>query len=290
MARKKTLEQWIQEALTDKDKEHPCSAFDLKHQVGQSMRHVHSAKLGKEVTAKHLAALFQDKAETHSQDLPGVQYFVLNAYYGTSDEPQASLTFVITGATDWGNATEGPDEKGKTQQQMRLTEMLVQGSFAQNKFAFEAMAKMVDQATSGMRMTQQTNIEIVAALHNLILANATRNHEYEIAMGQQKMLTQLGAMAAPLVNTLTGTTVFPEATEDTALISAIMNIVPESVLRQLFSVLPPTVAGPLAARLDRELEKKEKEKKDKGRVLELTRGAVNGATVDEGVETDESSH
>jgi len=289
MARKKSLEQWIQESLTDKDKEKPCTGFDLKHQIGQSMRHVHAAKLGKEVTAKHLAALFQDKAETCAQDIAGVQYFVLNAYYGENSEPEASLTFVVTGATDWGNATEGPDEKGKTQQQMRLTEMIVQGSFAQNKFAFESMAKMVEQATLGMRQTQSTNLELITALHNLILQSATRNHEYEIEMSKQKMLGQAMGLAAPLLNTLTGTTVFPESTEDSALIGALIKFIPESALRQLFGQLPASVAGPLAARFDRELEKVEKGRRDKIRTLELTRQVVNGAVDDEGI-GDEEPH
>ena len=292
-ARKKPLEKWIQEALTDPDKEYEgkpitCSGFDLKHQIGQSERHVHAVKLGKEVTAKHLADLFKDKAETHAQDLPGVQYFRINAYYGEVSEPQASLTFVVTGATDWGNATEGPDEKGKTQQGMRLTEMLVQGAFAMNKFTFEAMGRGFEAQSTALARTMQQNAELTSVVQQLLLSQATKNHEYELELGRQKMIGRMVDFAPALVNTATGTNVFPESTEDTALVSAVLNSIPEPMLRHLFTQLPPAVAGPLAARLERELEKKDKEKKDRARVTELTLKSTNGSTDDEGFDNEKA--
>src|SRR5580692_8440731 len=124
-----TLEQWIREAMTDEDKEQPCSAFSLMHMSpnGNATKEVHSVQLaGKAWEAPKLAIFFQSKAEGYAQDLGGIHTFLLHAFYG-EPEPRATHPFkIIDGELSSGGASqytaESPDAKGLVQQLMRHLE------------------------------------------------------------------------------------------------------------------------------------------------------------------------
>ena len=151
--RKQALADWIREALDDPDKEGPCTALSLVHVTGTSggpfYEEIHTVKIGSKAYDPHaLDKMFMHKAQSYAQELTGVQSFCLFAFYNNLSEPGAKHPLRISGELDFGGlATEGPTESGKTSQNMRLTEAIVQGSFRQNTVTFDMLIRTMDVVT-----------------------------------------------------------------------------------------------------------------------------------------------
>lgn len=293
MARRKSLDKWIAEAMTsDEADTSPIKALELVHIIGQSERHVHTVKFaaGKNFEPKNLAALFTEKAETQSQDLSGVQSFRLKAFYGTSDAEGASLVFVVTGQTDWGLATEGPDERGQKQQNMRLTEAIVQGALMKDKILFGEMTKLVSELNTTLRSTLIENREMFGAFKDLTMQVAEQRFDYASKLETRRDIGKLIGMVPALVNGIAGSEVLPESTEDTAIITTLFDSVNEDELKTVLQLLgskSPKLANMLIARLEREAEKRSKEHATKKRVREL---AAGGSIQAEGMEEESNEH
>lgn len=258
---KQTLEGWIHEALTDVDKEKPCSAFQLVHMVGQGEREIHTTRLGsKQWLAKDLATMFRHKAEGYCQDIPGVQTFCLLAFY-EKDEPEARHPFLINGDTDLhGLSTEGPDEKGFRMQGMRHLEALTQLNHRSIAHAIDTLSNLNANLMRENLAVRQENREGFAMMKELLAAQALNRHEYKMKELEFERSTEERKkwldFAPSLVNTILGTEVFPQSTEDTALIESIADALSEDDLMKLGSVLKPEVLGPIAARFEKHFKSK----------------------------------
>lgn len=259
---KQTLDSWIHEAMTDGDKEAPISAFTLVHVVGQTAeREIHTVRLGsKQWTAADLAALLRHKAQSYCQDVTGVQTFCLLAFYG-KEEPEARHPFLITGELDLNGSTEAPDEKGIKQQSMRHLEANAQMYHRGTAHVMDVLIRSQEILARENAALRQENREGFTMMKELIAQQALNRHEHrmkelEFERSSQERKKWLSFVPS-LVNTVLGSEVFPQNTEDTALIESIANSLSEEDLIKLSGILKPEVLGPISARLEKHYKEKQ---------------------------------
>lgn len=259
---KVTLESWIHEAMTDTDKEKEISAFTLMHMVGQGEREIHTCRLGsKQWLPRDLGNLFRHKAQVYCQELPGVQTFNLLAFYG-SDEPQASHPFTMQGETDLHQlTTEGPDEKGLRMQGMRHVEAITQLNHRSIAHVLDTMSRMNETLLRENLEVRRENREGFALMKEMMAQQALGRHEYKMkeleyerSSSERKKWLEF---APSLVNSILGTEVFPQSTEDTALLETIANSLSEEDLLKLGSILKPEILGPISARFEKVFKAKQ---------------------------------
>jgi hypothetical protein len=256
------LETWINNARIDQDKDGPCTAFALVHRP--SDRELHFIQLGGSPgrSDAELAAVFLGHAQSYADGMSSVQSFELLAFYGRN-EPESFKPFQISGKTEFdGGATEPPDERGAKAQSMRLTEMIVQGSFRAVETMQRAARDMVSDMGSENKDLRAENREMFKVLKELLVEREKLAHDRQIEQMRYQRTSEERAMwlkmAPPLVNSMMGKEVFPVSTADTALITAAVEHITPEQMQLLSGVLPPEVWGPLATRMQQILEEKEK--------------------------------
>lgn len=267
MARK-SIQAWIHEAMVDPDKDDPISMMALVHMTGQQTREIHTTKFssGKSWEAKALAEMFRGKAETYSQDLSGVQTFNLLAFYGGRSEPQAAFPFIVNSVADPANAhlsTEPPTAEGKAMQGMRQTEMLFQQTYRRQAAQDDYTLRLLEIQNRMLSETMSENREMFVVMKEMMMTTALNQHQHKMkeleyqrsSEERKKFLT----FVPPLVNTILGRDVFPQSTEDTALIESIADSLSEEDVMKIAGVIKPEMLGPLMARVEKALIKKRKE-------------------------------
>jgi len=267
MSRKrKTLDQWIAEALNDPDKAQPCSAIALMYVVnGIPVKEIHTTRLLNGVAWKpvDLANLMFGKAEVYAQDLNGVQHFMLQAFYGT-EKPEAFQPFKVNGelGMDQVMQSETPDARGQTSQGMRHIEAMMQMNFQQSSMLHVRMATMFEtMANMNIRLMAE-NADAFEVVKDLMKAQIQQTHEMRMKELDFTRSTNeraaLMKIAPALVNTIAGTEVFPQATEDTAIVETLAEHVTPEQIRMLMgmNVIPDKAGGLLMARLDKYMKQK----------------------------------
>lgn len=261
MARQ-TLEAWIQEALTDDQKENACTAISLMHLKGMSETEVFTIRIGaKNWTAKDMSQTFRHKADGYSQDLPGSQTFILQAFYG-KEEPEARHPFRINVAGHDVDTlgTEGPTKMGMVQQAMRHSENLHQMLITQTGKLLEAqrhaMQSIVDQNAALM----QENADSFALVKGFLADKLNAEHNGEMKRLEYSRHTQerqqLFKTLPMLLNTLTGREIIPTSTHDTELLEFLTESMTEEQLQKLATILTPEQLAFLAPRMQAILESK----------------------------------
>ncbi len=271
-ARRQTLEAWIAEALEDDEKrgpsgEHPwpCRQITLVHMQGPTAsREIHPALVeGK--SAKILSQIFEGKAQSYAQDLPGVQTFNLLAFYGTTHEAQAFHPFTITGeAFHPGLATESPDATGILQQLMRHLEIKEKLHVQERVTVFDTLMQTIDFLSKGYARLQEENAEAFAIMKEIMLEKSLNSHDQKMkelafirGTGDRDKIMKV---APALINQIAGREVFPQSTADTAILEALVdNVEPEMLEMFLASgKIPVEAAGLLKARFTEIAESKVK--------------------------------
>lgn len=265
MARQ-SLESWISEVLIDPEKGGACTLLVCLHTIGSAKKDIHHINLtsGKQWTAGELAQVFDSKAKSYAQDLPGTQLFEMEAFYGGSTVPQAFHPFRIEGENLYAvGGTDSPDGKGLVQQSMRHTE-------AMTSLAYQALAQnnallqtMVTQLAGALTQSRQAELDAVGIVKDLVLERGNNAHKqrmeeltYERQSEERKKWLQF---APPLINSILGRDIFPQSTEDTAILEGIASKLTADDVQKLAGILPPEYMGPLAARIEKFLTKKRKE-------------------------------
>ncbi len=264
---RKTLEKWIDEAMTDPEKKR-ITAFTLVHMQGMQHMEIHSYKFKETGSAdpKNLAAMFRGKAEAYCQDLPGMHTCVLWAFYGTA-EPEARQPFTVNVQTDHtqgGLTTEPPTEMGITMQKMRHGEALVQQVYRRQQQLDEMSLRMIEMLGRQNTNLIHENMASFEVVKNLMEHLATNNHNREMQALQFKRdsdeRAKLMSAAPAFINTLAGKEVIPQSTEDTAIVEAFASQVDEDMLGKIMGLgLPDTLVAMLVSRVQRSLEKKRKD-------------------------------
>jgi hypothetical protein len=296
MARKQSLESWIAEVLTDMPDGKMCSGIGLVHVVGfSSEKELHSIKMnsGKQWTAKELAEIFDHKASTYCQDLTGVQMFTLHVFYGDSTTPGASLPFRKNGDHNYEGTglTEAPTGQGLVQQSMRHSEAAVQMAFRAMSEANQLLMEHAKQCSAENLLLRKENFDAWQVVKEI----GTKDREAKHALRMEQIRAERNSalwqewmrFGPALINNILGVEIFPQATEDTALVETIISSLTKDQMEKLASALPPKLLGPLAARAEKYLkQRKEREAtdlaalEDEDPIAELTEGgeSPNGAT------------
>ncbi len=268
MAKRQTLENWIAEALAEANNvSETVSAISLVHMRGAGEVELHTTRFGgKAWSAKDLAEMFQGRADSYAQDLPGVQTFCLYVFYEKSaNEIRARHPFTANGVTDYGGLmTEGPDDRGMRQQGMRLTEAIVVNTFRQISTVFQASQSTVEMQGREIRELRAENREMFIMVKDMLVERDRNEHDRQMKQLEFTRATEERkrwlAFVPPLVNQVLGREVFPQNTEDTALVEGIAEELskrPEDMMK-LAAVIPPSMMGPLAGRLQKYDEDKAK--------------------------------
>lgn len=274
-----TLEQWIIEALNDDDKEGELSMLSCVHVIGQSEREVHTVKFGgKKWTAHDLGDLFLRKAKNTSQELSGAQHFALLAFYGGRSQFEARKPFRIQGDTDLAgqNGSEGPTGTGLTQQAMRHMEAVMALAVRQTSILFEAQNSTITSLSTQLDRTRNENIQAFDAVKNLLMEKATNSHQHRMEQLSFKRSSDdraaLWKLAPAALNRLSGKTIVPESTADTALIESLATAISENpeageALMQAAQAFPPQLMGMLASRLEQIMKAKREERERDDSIL-----------------------
>ncbi len=260
---KQTLESWIHEAMVDSDKDGMITMFSLMH-IGAGEKEIHSVKFGsKPWSASEISQLFRHKGESYSQDIPGVQTFIIYAFYAGRNEPQAQHPFTVNGATDFGLSTEGPDEKGMKQQWMRHYEAGNQMALRSLGLSVDSQGRLIDRLLTDNLEQRKENRELIGLLKDVILTQANQNHERDMKKLEYERSTKererwIGFLPG-LVNNILGKEVFPQHVEDTAHLQAIADAMDEDDLKKLAGKVKPEQLGPLANRFKKHFSQKKTE-------------------------------
>ncbi len=276
MARQ-TLEQWIFEVLTDDDKEGKCTALALVHKVGVRDQEIHVKQLGsRQWDAKDLAKFFRDKAENHASEIPGVQSYVLLAFYNNRSEAQAQRPMLVNGEAEFsGLATEGPTEKGLLQQMMRHTEATLQISGRQSAMLFETMSRTMTELANSNHRLMVENREATEVVRDAVLQLATNREKSEMERLQFERATAerskwMGLLPAA-INGITGKEIIPQATADTQLLETIAESLDEEGIMKLANsgAIKPEIIPLIMKRFTQIIQRKRE-------AISLHREALNG--------------
>ncbi len=272
MAKRKPLDVWIDEAFKDRDKSLPCTQLTLVVMIGMQEKELHTVKLnpGHMLSPQELSDLFIGKATTYGQDLPGTQTFQVLAFYQDRKEPEARYPFAPVIPTDirsTGLTTEAPTAQGVLQQEMRLKDQWMAQVFQRqvhmDRTAIEREERDAARAREDrqyIRDLQQENRECFAVVKETMMMLADTQHEKKMAQLQFQRSTEERkkwlSFGPVLINQLLGREIFPQNVEDTAIVEAVADALSEDQIKHLGMVLPPTLWGPLSARLERAMKEK----------------------------------
>lgn len=273
MARK-SLSTWIDEAICDKEKEKEISAIGLVHMLGQQRQEIHTVKFGpsNSYTGEQLEKIFKGKAKAYAQDMDTIQSFALLAFYGKNTE-EGIMPFKILPEINpetAGLSTEAPTAEGRLQQKMRWDDALQMQVYRRQQTMddhgirmLEQQDKMLQRSQSMLEKVMVDNMEAFNIVKELLNERAMTQHNK--TMEQLKFQREsserdkLIKFAPVLINTILGREIFPQGTADTALIETIAeNLEPEHIQKLAEIGLPPSLMGPLAARVMKVMEDKEK--------------------------------
>lgn len=225
MVKRVTVLQWIQSALTDTDKGAACSAMALQHvrQIGGT-EEVHSKEFPAGVPQSYaqLAEFFVDKACGFAQDLPGLQSFRLQAFYGGKQEAQASFTFTVF---------EGSLTAGETApwSKHEPTTAGVVGLMMKNNEHMLSQLTLLTQGFTGLLVQQAVEHQKEKAEMNVLMRDVLlnmRKEAHESQMAQLKFAREseeramLGKALPGLINHLTGREIVATSHVDSQIMEA----------------------------------------------------------------------
>lgn len=273
---KKPISAWIRRVINDTEADGGAiSKIVLLHMNGTANgKELHAAKFGdKSWKAEDLADMFRSIADDYAHELPGTQSFQLVAFYGEVNHPQRFKPFRIKGDADHvGLGSEEPTNQGAMAQGMRYLDSFSRQVLERQRqlddasaMMMQRQAQMIDTLSGHIHRLQEDQVAAFNAVQQMVAEKLTAENDrtqqflaFQRATQERQALLQL---APALVNTLTGREVFPQSTEDTALIQTLVdNLQPEHMpaLMKLAETLPATVQAPLMDRLNRAFEAREK--------------------------------
>lgn len=277
---KKPMDVWIREAMTDPDKDAEITSIVLVHMVGGTPKPIHKIQFGKGKSYQPdtMASVFRGNAESVCQALSNTQIFQLMAFYGNRSEPEKFMSFSMPGGADMDETTsEPPTEDGQRRQMMRWDNNLLTQVYRRQNMLDETFIKVLQQQNQMVAMQNERirglmeeNMEAVAIVKQIMVEQETKTHEHRMSELEYHRKTQerekLLKMAPPLINRITGREVFPQATEDSAIIEAVAEHLPMEKVMELAGSLPPEVVGMLMSRFSQAIEKKQKEAEERKRL------------------------
>lgn len=283
MARQSLID-WIHEALNDPDKGGSCTALALVHMTGPVENPVHSKQLPDKFTAESVedwSDMFEKKALSYAEGLPGAQTFCLQAFYKGAGQPSAKKPFICAGYTEVdGLMTEGPTPKGHLQQMMRHVEGVMSRSIQKDQVMTTLMTSMIESRTREAENYRRENADSFTLMKELILGMAGRQHEQrlaEIAAQQSaEIKKEITKWVPRLINAATGKEVIPQPTLDSQMVEDFIDALAaqgEGALPALAQLkLPPPLLASIAHRFQQGMQARERERETRAPVDEHANG------------------
>ena len=292
MKRRQTTEEWVTQCVNDTIKG-TCRALAVVHYAGGQPNEIDKIPLTGELTPKEIATRFDERLYQYVHDMPGMQSCEMLAFYASagsdgtlreSSEPENRRPMMVSGSSSYpGLTTEPPTPTGFVQQTMRHSEIfaqtlaqaqtqLMQGFIQLNARAIEH----VDRLAMECEKLREENTDAWTIVRENALSIAKEQNELAIARFKEEknaaMLAKLLQWAPALVNTITGKKVFPEATEDSAIVQGLLENMQPAHIGMLTGLLPPEVAGIVSARANEIFARREKALSVSAEANGLTRG------------------
>lgn len=269
---RQSLAHWIQEAITDQDKEHRITVISCVHTVGNAVgREVHSVKFAEGRPAyepKVLEALFEGKCKSFAQDLPGQQTFCLLAFYG-SQEPGATHPFVIRTTdptTDMGLMSDAATPQGIVGQSMRHLEVMGQQYIKHLSNLVHLQDSALQTAIQHNRVLMQENREAHEVVFKAVQDKIEANNTHQLKVLEFARTTEerakLMKLAPVAVNRITGKEIFPQSMEDTILIETMCESFTEDQIRMFASTMKPEAAAAILSRFHKHMAEKAERMKE----------------------------
>lgn len=275
MARK-SLAGWLDDALRDPDKQSEPAQITLAHATVTSGGHtvlkdLHNIRRlpedNKPWDADVIGKMFQTKAEVYAQDLDGTQKFVLIVKYKNDKlDADAEHPFNITGDKGFQSLSSYPAHEGGRQalgQDLLLS--MARGFFGMMDAGNARYERLFDRMENMLNHSQNENREMFVLLRESAMREAQMkaDHqmkvlEYQRSSEERKLILTL---APSLINTIAGREIFPQNTEDTALMNTIALNLPEEMIEKLKVFMPEPIGGLLYDRFTRALREKIAEEK-----------------------------
>lgn len=279
MARpRKTLEKWISERIDDPDrKPDKLTAVTLFHtQAGGGRTEVHSVQIGRfaTVNAKEVADTITDMAMTHSQDLPGTQMYDVQAFYGSNTTNPAHFPMKVENTpTDGGHMfSEPPTPEGRMAQRMRMEDSFMALIFRRQQVMDDTAIRREEIMGAQVARLQHELNETWSIMRELFMKQKLEDHQMAMAQMQYARDTEerrkIIGMLPPLANTLSGREIFPQNTQDTALMEQIAEALMRgsdadmAKVQGLAGLLPPALQMTLFARLQEIAKRKNDEREE----------------------------
>jgi hypothetical protein len=280
---RKSLAQWIEDALTDQDKAGPCSALQLCYKRGYSDQEIHAVQVstGMQRTPAELSVMFRGKAEVHCQDMKGSQMFVLKAFYGTN-EPLALLPFRVNPPAQdehMGLDAEEPTAEGSLLQMMRANAQVFGElmrrqtvlSDQQNAFV-ELIGRKYAESMKENTAYQELVLKMMLDKIKLGHEEKMKELEFQRSTEERRKLMQFGP---GLLNQIAGREVFPQPVADSQIIEGLAErISPEQLaMLEATGAIPAELMATIKTRFADHLAKREKESKETRELLGIREGA-----------------
>jgi len=273
--KRQTLEEWIDEAMTDGEKPGGCTQIKLMHMVGSGQNELHTITFSgsRKWTPKELAEAFDARARFFGQDLPGAQTYCLMAFYEGCNDPLARHPFVIAAAqADFnGLTTEGPTDKGVVQQSMRHLEVQQSEANRMVRFAAESLTNLNEMLMARVKDQEAEIMDGHKQLRSMVLGDLTERHKFEMERQkgerEEMMLAKLVEFAPLLLNTLTGKEVIPVSKADTILIDTLARSATPETVQVLMQTLPAEVQGIFMARMQELAEARQQAEESAAKAL-----------------------
>lgn len=285
-----SLDVWIRNAMTDEDKDGPLTALYLRHMVNgapsQIIHKITFGKAGKSYMPDQLARTLYGVADGLAGGLPGVQVFKVEAVYNDRPEAEAFYTFQRRGQAFDEGASELPNEQGERAQRMRTNDNLMALTFKRQQQLDDAFNQIITTQNEtirmlGMRVNELTheNVEAFNIVRDMMGQQALNQHEYrmkEIAeQNKQALIQKAVQLGPPLINQLTGREVFPQSTEDTAILDAVAEAIDPDKIHQLMHAInvsdKPELVAMIMTRFNKALEKKAQKEQERKALLQASK-------------------
>lgn len=288
MARQ-SLSAWIQEHLAivsqggstteDNAKISKCTAFSLVHLQGIQQIELKTLKIGsRQYDAKELASMFESACDTYAGGVPGVQQFLILAFFDGNEKPSAQYPIRKAGEQDtFGLGTEAPTTQGLTQQLMRHNEALTRISASHSDSLMSRAIDIIGKQQSRIDRLEKEQLDTIELAKELVMQQASNEHGRVVEIFKMKQSAEdrkrMFQLAPAVINRITNREIFPQATADTALFEHLAESLNAEQIKKLAGILTPEQWGFVADRLVQVLEKKEKDEKE---TKQLEDGSGNG--------------
>ncbi len=267
---KSRTEAWIADAVIDTEKGARCVAVAIYHfgPVGSSHPEpyqIDRIALTGTQTPEQIAKRFDHRVQNHCRDLSGPQLCKLYAWYDDQDEPNAELPFHVKGMADAHESVDASEkgllrlsmeqQKSLTSQYLGALNQLLDG-FKLNAEISSTQNKALLEDNEKLRANVNESYDIIGELtaQQIQSANAQRAEMIAQEMAVMKAKKEehlqetLLKWAPALVNTILQRKVFPEASQDTALVNGLLENMNPQQIEFFLTLVPPEVAGMVAAR------------------------------------------